>query len=37
MALMLVSRDVSRFDATEGDLAVQSDVSTPGGAEQRWR
>lgn len=31
--LVLVSRDVSRFDATDGDVAVQADVSTPGGAE----
>ncbi|GMU44234.1 MAG: hypothetical protein AMXMBFR25_22200 [Lysobacterales bacterium] len=31
--LVLVSRDVSRLDPGERDLLVQSDVSTPGGAE----
>lgn len=31
--LVLVSRDVSRLDPQDGDILVQADVSTPGGAE----
>ncbi len=31
--LVLVSRDVSNLDSTEHDIVVQSDVSTPGGAD----
>lgn len=31
--LVLVSRDGSRVNVSEGDVLVQSDVSTPGGAE----
>jgi len=31
--IVMVSRDVSRFDLLDGDFSVQTDVSTPGGAE----
>mgnify|MGYP000905521311 CR=1 FL=1 len=31
--MVLVSRDVTRFDTEHDDVAVQADVSTPGGAE----
>lgn len=31
--LVLVSRDVSLLDSADGDIVVQSDVSTPGGAD----
>lgn len=31
--IVLVSRDVTRFDAENGAFSVQADVSTPGGAE----
>jgi NAD(P)-dependent dehydrogenase (short-subunit alcohol dehydrogenase family) len=31
--MVMVSRDVTRFDTQDGDVAVQADVSTPGGAD----
>ena len=31
--LVLVSRDVTLLDPADGDVLVQADVSTPGGAE----